>query len=80
MSNILTLTIHTIYNKCFEIKLSNDSSIGYLKSIIQDNIGVHPDCIYLYYNNIFLNDDKMLCDYNISTGDNIIQYDRKNKN
>ncbi len=73
----ITITVHTVYNTYIKFTLSNDTSIGYLKSYIQDKIGVHPDCIYLFYNNVFLeNDYKNLYDYNINNDDIIIQRDR----
>jgi hypothetical protein len=42
-------------------------------------IGVHPDCQYLYYNEMYLEDNKLLSDYNIKNEDVIIQYDRIKK-
>lgn len=72
----MNITINTIYNKPIDIDIDPSLSIGYLKSIIQDNFGVHPDCIYLYYNNILLNDTKLLYYYDIKSNDIIEQSDR----
>ncbi len=77
MSQIIN--INTIYNTTITIQISNTDTIDFLKSKIQDIIGVHPDCQYLYYNEVYLEDNKLLSDYNIKNQDVIIQYDRIKK-
>ncbi len=74
-----TININTIYNTTITINISTTDTTDFLKSKIQDVIGVHPDCQYLYYNDVYLEDNKLLSDYNISNQDVIIQYDRIKK-
>ncbi len=77
MSQIIN--INTIYKTKITINISSTDTTDFLKSKIQDTIGVHPDCQYLYYNDVYLEDNKLLSDYNISNQDVIIQYDRIKK-
>jgi hypothetical protein len=73
----MNITINTIYNKPININIPSNYTILSLKYLIQDQIGVHPDCQYLYFNNIFLNDDnKLISEYFIKNTDVIIQTDR----
>ena len=71
-----TITINTIYNTTITINISNTDTTDFLKSKIQDIIGVHPDCQYLYYDDVYLEDNKLLSEYKIANKDIIIQYDR----
>ena len=58
--------IDTIYKFQIEIDVLMTDSIEYVKSLIQDKIGVHPDCQYLYYNDKYIDDNnKCIYDYNI---------------
>jgi|LauGreDrversion4_2_1035121.scaffolds.fasta_scaffold210436_2 hypothetical protein len=74
-----TININTIYKTTITIDISTTDTTDFLKSKIQDVIGVHPDCQYLYYNEMYLEDNKLLSDYNIKNEDVIIQYDRIKK-
>lgn len=74
-----TIYIKTIYNTTISIQVSNADTTDYLKSKIQDIIGVHPDCQYLYYNNELIQDNNFLSNYKIIPNDTIIQYDRIKK-
>lgn len=72
----ISIKINTIYNNSIDINILTGSTIGYLKSIIQDAIGIHPDCIYLYHNNVLLNDNLTLSNYDIKNNSIIYQSDR----
>ena len=74
-----TININTIYKTTITIDISTTDTTDFLKSKIQDVIGVHPDCQYLYYNEMYLEDNKLLSDYNKENEDVIIQYDRIKK-
>lgn len=74
-----TINIRTIYNTTISIQVSNTDTTDYLKSKIQDIVGVHPDCQYLYYNNELIQDNRFLLDYQVIPNDTIIQYDRIKK-
>jgi hypothetical protein len=74
MSENINIYVDTIYNSRIEIKILLTDSIEYLKSIIQDKIGVHPDCQYLYFNDKYVYDDKKcLYDYDLKNNCIIIQ-------
>jgi hypothetical protein len=74
-----SIDINTIYNTTITINISNTDTTDFLKSKIQDIIGVHPECQYLYHNDVYLEDNKLLSEYKITNKDIIIQYDRIKK-
>ena len=67
----ITINVKTRTGFSLILEVHSDDEIKDVKNRIQDREGIPPDSQHLYFNEIFLEDDKTLSDYQIENGSNL---------